>query len=292
MSRIEWTDVTWNPVRGCSRVSPGCDSCYAMRQAHRFSGPGGPYQGLTTIRRGKVDWSGRVRLVPEMLELPLRWRKSRRIFVNSMSDLFHEALSDEEIAAVFGVMAAAPQHTFQVLTKRAKRMRETLNSASFIARVELFVSGKQWADQEQMQWPLPQVWAGVSAEDQQRADDRIAHLLNTPAAIRFISAEPLLGPIDVSRWDPGRCDCERCRMTSERCPASRHPIDWVIVGSESGTKARSMQLEWIASLRDQCADVGVPFFTKQIASRLDRKGGDPKYWPPGPWPRQFPEVRA
>ncbi|HEX2677999.1 MAG TPA: DUF5131 family protein, partial [Polyangiales bacterium] len=121
---IEWTDTVWNPVRGCARVSPGCESCYAERQAHRFSNPGGPYEGLTVLGKHGPRWSGRARFVPETLDAPLRWRKPRRIFVNSMSDLFHHDITNEQIAAVFGVMAACPQHTFQVLTKRAERLPE------------------------------------------------------------------------------------------------------------------------------------------------------------------------
>lgn len=224
-SKIEWTDTTWNPVRGCSRVSPGCDNCYAMRQAHRFNHEAqdgarrglGAYDGLTTIRRGKVDWSGRVRLVPEMLGAPLRWRKPRRVFVNSMSDLFHESLSDEQIAAVFGAMACCSRHTFQVLTKRAKRMREWIGWADghrdTIHHAFSVATGR--AGMRPWDWPLPNVWLGVSAEDQQRADERIPDLLATPAAVRFVSAEPLLGPIDLSRWLGGiDGNPEECRGRS------------------------------------------------------------------------------
>lgn len=123
-TEIEWTDATWNPVRGCSRVSPGCDNCYAMHVAHRFSGPGMPYEGLTVLRKGKTDWAGIARFVPDHLSDPLRWTKPRHVFVNSVSDLFHHTVSNEQIAAVFGVMAASPRHTFQVLTKRPERMVE------------------------------------------------------------------------------------------------------------------------------------------------------------------------
>src|SRR5690606_22560010 len=182
MTTIEWTQGTWNPVSGCTRVSPGCDNCYAMRQAHRFSGNCQPYEGLTTIRRGKVDWTGSVRFVPEMLEVPLQ-RKPTTWFVNSMSDLFHESLTNEQIASAFGGMAATPQHTYQILTKRPKRMREWFG----------------WLDGRR---PLHNVWLGVSCEDQARADERIPHLLSTPAAVRFVSAEPLLGPIALRAWMP------------------------------------------------------------------------------------------
>lgn len=307
---IQWTDETWNPVRGCSRVSDGCTNCYAMGQAHRFSGPGKPYEGLTTIRRGKVDWAGKARLVPEMLAAPLKWKKPRRIFVNSMSDLFHDSLSFEEIAAVFGVMAACPQHTFQVLTKRPKRALE------FFAWCEAFNGGhpihaledalctseadfpESWDGDTPIlcgcwaEWPLPNVWLGVSAENQEQADKRIPLLLQCPAAVRFVSAEPLLGPVDVSRF---------------MWPVSRF-IDWVIVGGESGPGARPCNVEWIRSIVMQCGDAGVPVFVKQLGAKprsfsremrgepgveyplAHKKGADPSEWPDDLRVRQFPEV--
>jgi len=217
---IAWTDRTWSPVRGCSRVSDGCQNCYAIRQAHRFSGKGQPYEGLTTIRRGKVDWTGVARFIPEQLGAPLKWRKPVRIFVNSMSDLFHPSLSNEEIAAVFGVMAACPQHTFQVLTKQPKRAAEwfkwvdgsgaaieslpldrcasladdaLLNLLPRPARAMAFAPGRG-----SKRWPLPNVHLGVSAENQKTADERIPILLTIPAAVRFVSAEPLLERVDLS----------------------------------------------------------------------------------------------
>lgn len=217
---IQWTDRVWNPVRGCSRVSPGCDNCYAMRQAHRFSHPAvqdpsgdrsldkpaGPYHGLTVIRKGKVDWRGHARLVPEMLEQPLRWRKPRRIFVNSMSDLFHSSLTDEEIAAVFGVMAACPHHTFQVLTKRPERMVEWFKWVR--QRFPLDVIENCASDagcsvdiqDEDAVWPPRNVWVGVSVENQATADERIPLLKQVPAAVRFISAEPLLERVQLDSF--------------------------------------------------------------------------------------------
>lgn len=205
---IEWTEVTWNPVRGCSRVSPGCDNCYAMRQAHRSSGPGGAYEGLTTIRKGKVDWAGMARLVPEQLEAPLRRRKPTTYFVNSMSDLFHDSLAKEEIAAVFAVMAACSHHTFQVLTKRAKRMLEVVtelyaSDASLLYDAAEELAGRMgWCHVGEDDWklPLPNVWLGVSAENQEQADKRIPLLLKCHAAIRWVSAEPLLGPLDPEAY--------------------------------------------------------------------------------------------
>lgn len=331
---IEWTDVTWNPVRGCSRVSAGCENCYAMRQAHRFNTPpfqdpsgdvcldrpAGPYHRLTNTRRGMVDWSGVVKFVPEKLGEPLRWKKPRRVFVNSMSDLFHPQVSDTEIAAVFGVMAAAPQHTFQVLTKRPERMRRWFEWIADVAKAgpttplgvcvvqasqHLGLGSPDFMPSETARWPswpLPNVWLGVSVEDQATANKRIPLLLETPAAVRLISAEPLLGPIDLTQVD---------FMPPMRNPSPHDPlvrlnaltghiagpdemlderIDWVIVGSESGPRARPMQIEWAASLRDQCKAAGVAFFTKQIANERDRKGGNPEFWPHGDWPREFPEV--
>lgn len=300
---IQWTDATWNPVRGCSRVSAGCDNCYAMGQAHRSNGPGGAYEGLTTIRRGKVDWSGVARLVPGSLDQPLRWKRPRRIFVNSMSDLFHSSLSNEEIAAVFGVMAAAPQHTFQVLTKRPERMREWFvwvrgaftnqqrgfMSAPNTARAVLDAAheflGKHPALQiawkafdERDPWPLPNVWLGVSTEDQKTADERIPILLDTPAAVRFVSAEPLLGPISFESIDNGctvlapecwgDCACPTdpgCWRQGGDGNLTRR-IDWVIVGGESGPGARPLDIEWVREIVEQCKEAGVACFVKQLGA--------------------------
>jgi protein gp37 len=213
-SAIEWTDATWNPVRGCVKVSPGCKHCYAETFAERFRGvPGHPFeQGFD------------VRLVPEKLDEPLRWRAARRVFVNSMSDLFQEAVPTAFIAQVGQRMASAPWHTFQVLTKRHDRMRDLL-------RGEL-----SWlAD-------LPHVWFGVSVENRNHGMTRIEVLRDTPAALRFLSIEPLLE-------DLGTLDLRG--------------IGWVIVGGESGPGARPMEEPWVLSIRDQCAAENVPFFFKQ-----------------------------
>lgn len=202
---IEWTSKSWNPVRGCSRVSAGCDKCYAMGQAHRFNTPSerSPYHGLTTIRNGKVDWTGVARFIPKALGEPLKWRKPQRIFVNSMSDLFHHSVSNEEIAAVFGVMAACPQHVFQILTKRPERAVEWFEwlSKQLYARItceamadSFMASGRAGATEP---WPLPNVWLGVSVENQKTADERVPLLLKCPAAVRWVSAEPLLSGLDI-----------------------------------------------------------------------------------------------
>ena len=296
-TKIEWCDKVWNPVRGCSRVSPGCENCYAEKVAARFCGPGLPYEGLARIGKNGARWTGTVRVVPEHLADPLRWKKPRRIFVNSMSDLFHEKLSNEEIAAVFGVMAASPRHTFQVLTKRAERMGEWFAWAAQVAPTATCVvaaAAHLWPDDRdgrmkfvhgastgRSNWPLPNVWLGVSVEDQRRADERIPLLLETPAAVRFISAEPLLGPIKG-------CTSWRHRDLAEYPSKPDRKLDWVIIGSESGPGARPMATEWAAWIVDDCAADGVAVFTKQIATPSHPKGGDPAFWPSGIWPREFP----
>jgi protein gp37 len=208
-SHIEWTEATWNPVTGCSKVSAACRNCYAERLAARLQA-----MGNTRYRNGF-----NVTLHPDLLELPKRWREPRLIFVNSMSDLFHEQVPLEFIRRVFVTMLACPQHTFQILTKRSARLRELAG---------------------QLDWP-PNVWMGVSLEDA-RVRHRVADLKTVPAAIRFLSCEPLIGPLDELPLDG---------------------IDWVIVGGESGPSARPMRIEWIRSIFRQCRKSNVPFFFKQ-----------------------------
>ena len=223
-TKIEWTEATWNPTVGCSVVSPGCTNCYAMRLAGDRLAHLPIYKGLTEPSKAGPVWTGEVRINEKALDLPLRWRRPRMVFVNSMSDLFHEGLADAAIDRVFAIMAEASRHTFQVLTKRPERMRE---HARRRAR------------------PLPNVWLGVSVEDQARAEERIPILCETPTAIRFLSCEPLLAPLDLDLDD----------------------IDWVIVGGESGPGARPMHLDWARAIRDQCRAAGVAFFLKQMARR-------------------------
>lgn len=434
---IEWTDATWNPIRGCSRVSEGCRNCYAETVARRFNGPGQPYEGL--IARGG-QWNGQVRLVPEKLDEPLRWRKPRKVFCNSMSDVFHENVPDEFIDSIFAAMALAPHHTFQVLTKRPERMfrymtdervafrvlvamdclavdfemagirekwlsvpdfpgyfvsnhgnvssshgaehallslrghpqgyrsvslrregrthehlvhrlvlrafvreprereearhrngnkadnrianlswgtkaenmqdsarhgtagvwmkgRTTLDAATVEAIRERRKAGALLKDLEdeygidkrrisaiangkiykaaQLAWPLPSVWLGVSVEDQATADERIPLLLRTPAAVRWVSAEPLLGEVDITQWlwpiQPCRnCPCpdpqndrtglDDCCRDPDLLPSA---LDWLVAGGESGPGARPMHPDWVRSLRDQCQAAGVPFHFKQ-----------------------------
>lgn len=270
-TKIEWTDATWNPVTGCSVVSPGCTNCYAMKVAHRFRAQeGSPYFELT--HADKAVWDGSVHFNERALTLPLRWKRPRRIFVNSMGDLFHDTVPDAWIDRVFAVMALAPQHSFQLLTKRPERMK---------AYVTAVARDGRWlpAADDRAMWvgtggrrtfPLPNVWLGVSAEDQRRADERIPLLLATPAAMRFVSCEPLLGPIDLHRLEiisDGRgFHASALQRQHDDCffqsPAL---LDWVIAGGESGKDARPMHPNWVRSLRDQCAgaDSPVPFFFKQ-----------------------------
>lgn len=282
---IEWTDFTWNPTRGCSRVSDGCRNCYAERVAGRFSGPGQPYEGfVTTSSRHpqtgmptvgvRPHWTGAVRLVPERLADPLSWRTPRRIFVNSMSDLFHEKLSDADIDKVFSVMLLAPRHQFQVLTKRPERVRAYLSDPGLYDRV-LRVAGELRRDRPELSmvaisnpatFPASWIWWGVSVEDQATADERIPILLQTPAAIRFVSYEPALGPVDVDRWIWGQwCPDSQCSDSTwdHHCQLGEQRLHWVIAGSESGPGARPAELDWFRSVRDQCAAAGVAFFFKQ-----------------------------
>ena len=306
---IEWCDSTWNPIAGCTRVSEGCRNCYAERMAHRFAGPGQPYDGLTVLANGHPQWSGKVSFFEKRLLDPLKWKKPRRIFVNSMSDLFHPNVPDGWIDRIFAVMALCPQHTFQVLTKRPEMMREYFQGLEeqrdedrwWNAALDLEVLTEKQLQEFAENCPelLPNVHLGVSVEDQATADERIPLLLQTPAALRFVSAEPLLSRIDLGRYvglsgiatddSKGRCvNCgkpgasaseqrfdafydgewacsKRCEWQHEELgsPLERKPLDWVIVGGESGPGARPMHPDWARGLRDQCVSAGVPFFFKQ-----------------------------
>ncbi len=218
-STIEWTDSTWNPVHGCTKVSEGCRHCYAQTFSERFRGvPGHPFEHGFDLR-----------LLPDKLEVPLRWRKPRMVFVNSMSDLFHEQVPVEFIQRVFATMEAASWHTFQVLTKRSQRLRDLGPS---------------------LPWPR-NVWAGVSVEDASGIE-RIHHLAEVPAHVRFLSLEPLLGPVSALPLDG---------------------IQWVIVGGESGPRSRPMDAAWVRDIRDQCQHAGVPFFFKQWGGRNKKRAG-------------------
>lgn len=231
-SKIEWTDATWNPVVGCSVASTGCKNCYAMtRVAPRLANnPKTPHYHGTVEKtdKGKYVWTGKIGIAdPKTFEKPLHWKKPRRIFVNSTSDLFHAAVPDDVIDSIFSIMARCPLHIFQILTKHPQRMREYIGNGF-----------------------LPNVWLGVSVENQQFANERIPVLLQIPAAIRFVSAEPLLDKIDLTSFDK---------------------LDWIIAGGESGPKARPMHPDWVRDLRDQCEITATPFFFKQWGGKKSGK---------------------
>ena len=293
---IEWATKVWNPVVGCTHVSEGCDHCYAARLASGRLRNTDAYRGLAEDGR----FNGTVRLLPERLEDPLHWRKPARVFVNSMSDLFHDDVPDEFIARVFAVMYLARWHVFQVLTKRPGRM------ASWVRRVQRCEHGYWTHDGTNPAgayegtgiivagetWPLPNVWLGTSVENQHWADVRIPKLLETPAAVRFLSCEPLLGPVDLTAWlslvetvDVSESqevfDAHGNRVVvpsrfAQRWERPEPRLDWVIVGGESGPDARPMDIDWLRSIVEQCAAAGVPVFVKQDSGpRAGRQGRIP-----------------
>jgi len=252
-SKIEWTETTWNPVTGCDRISSGCDRCYALTLAKRLKAMGSQkYQADGDPRTSGPGFAVTVHedTVPE----PLRWRKPRVVFVNSMSDLFHARVPDAFIASVFAVMAATPQHTYQVLTKRPRRMRALLASDAFCSQVGAAVGALGLgtaADRAPLPWPAPNVWLGTSIEN----DDytwRADCLRQVPAAVRFLSLEPLLGPLPSLSLDG---------------------IGWVIAGGESGPGCRPLDLAWVRDIRDRCASQDAAFFFKQVGGPTPKAGG-------------------
>jgi protein gp37 len=309
-TKIDWTDSTWNPLRGCNHVSEGCRSCYAEKMAARFCGPGQPYESVMRTGMLTTLWNGNVELVENHLLDPLKWgpvhlscascgadhlmlncpekiTRPRRIFVNSMSDLFHENVTNEMRDRIFAVMALCPQHIFQVLTKRPERMLAYLSasgrnisvynaatsiSENFSRMSETMAhhrsSGNGW-------WTLPNVWLGVSVENQAAADERIPLLLQTPAEVRFVSCEPLLGAVDLTQIETSAFDCGSgtknsltgdmrlpgCGSVSSTTIHGKR-INWVIAGGESGPGARPMHPDRARGLWDQCEAAGVPFFFK------------------------------
>lgn len=278
-SSIEWTDATWSPTTGCDRTSGGCDHCYALTLAKRLKAMGSAKYQTDGDPRTSGPGFG-VAMHADTLTLPMTWRKPRKIFVNSMSDLFHARVTDEFIAQAFAVMAASPQHVFQILTKRHARMRSLLNSPAFGEMVwraftDLDHPGKDWeweaaerliGDRQPgtVMRPIPWVHLGVSVEDQRWADIRIPALLATPAAVRWISAEPLLGPIRLSAaWIPIPADARPIVVADIAGIGLPNRLDWVVAGGESGPGARPMHPAWVRSLRDQCAEADVPFLFKQ-----------------------------
>lgn len=372
ITSIEWTDRTWNPVRGCSRVSEGCRNCYAERQAARFAAPGigvlgeegkipserpaayhaGPFYGFVTKVNGHAAWTGKVELVDRHLLDPMKWKTPQRVFVNSMSDMFHEALADGAIDRIFAVMSLCHQHAFQILTKRPKRMleyfkrpaelrarwfealhdrrvfpgdprRAVLGNPSRAGIAEGILKG--WRPLQ-----LPNVWLGVSVEDQNTADERIPLLTQTPAAVRFVSYEPALGPVDfiypTSLWPNGPPMC--CSGADCGCmgkpvdPPLIHGVDQIIVGGESGPGARPFNVGSAIDTIKQCREYNVSCFVKQLGAKpiftsgfdtscwpfdlkwavgsngvtqlslRDKKGGDMREWPANLQVREFPAVSA
>jgi len=324
MSKIEWTGRTWNPLVGCTIHSAGCKGCFAMRDAYRLMHNPNPaiakkFAGTAKMVNGHAVWTGKINFSSDALLAPLRRRVPTTYFVNSLSDLFHQSVSDEKIDLIFAVMALCPQHTFQVLTKRSDRMRayfaetwqpapardvkvagetihleaeprgddrwDQINSAidditlGLHGGAELFEHKRFWTTEGDLigrpAWPrrpLPNVWLGVSVEDQRSADERIPDLLATSAAVRFLSCEPLLAPLNLRKIVLRR-DGQAPTKLSNRLGDYVQPlagnftdsprIGWVIAGGESGPRARPMHPDWARDLRDQCAEAGVPFFFKQ-----------------------------
>lgn len=294
---IEWTQrpgtkgETWNPVVGCTKVSPGCKHCYAeeLHDRRHKAYTEGKLQNLPQYAKP----FRKVQLMHERLTLPLKWKQPRTVFVNSMSDLFHEEVPYSFVDQVFAVMALTPQHTYQVLTKRPERMEEYLCDPQRREAIEaaiLQVMDAHGLPTTDVPWvsdrleALPNVWLGTSVEDQKAADERIPHLLRCPAAVRFLSCEPLLGAVDLTRvlYD-GVCviDClngtHGFPLPHAELPKNTGPVHWVIAGGESGPKARPMHPDWARDLRDQCKAAGVPFFFKQwgewIGGRFDKRKG-------------------
>ncbi len=295
---IAWTSATWNPVTGCAKVSAGCKHCYAERDWQRLaSAPHTVYAG-----RAFTD----VRVHPERFDQPLRWRRPRRIFVNSMSDLFHETIPDAAIDAILAVMLLAPHHTFQVLTKRPERMRNYFAAPGLYHRILARTNSLRIAyprlhlDKIPIDNPASRfarhIWWGVSAEDQETADERIHILLQVPVAHHWLSAEPLLGPLVLEEIPVGMFG----PLRPHGGHSARNPrLDWVVVGGESGSKARPFHAEWARALRQECAEAGVPFFMKQLGANAfdrqarcytkDRAGADPSEWPEDLRVREYPD---
>lgn len=326
MTAIQWTDRVWNPVSGCTKVSKGCQHCYAERQADRKLPKGGFTDRPFT----------EVRTHANRLDIPLHWRKPQRVFVNSMSDLFHEDVPGDFIDQVFAVMALCPQHTFQVLTKRPWRMRDYLSGSDYrneqiSIEAESMSGTDRHTEDLQPRWrlPLPNVWLGVSVEDQATADERIPVLLETLAALRWVSYEPALGPVDFGKAGglpvyrfadkpiemidglTGRSLGFSAALAGSwrRHDGNMHSwLNWIVVGGESGPGARPFDIAWARRTVEQCKAAGVACFVKQLGARPvyrgrdddsllrmwlnDRKGGDIEEWLADLRVREWPEVRS
>lgn len=327
VTSIEWTDLSWAVVNGCRRKSAGCEACYAERLAATRLRHMPQYKGLAVYGKNGPRWTGETRLWTPYLTMPLRRRKPSRIFVADMGDLFYEGVTDIDVAAVWGVMAACPQHTFQILTKRPERMlswlteympalamdergiasapceHETVLRAAFDALGGDEGEGRRLASawdrmraaqrtrESGAPWPLPNVWLGTSVEDQKTANDRIPSLLQTPAAVRFVSYEPALGPVDftrISRSNVGRNALRvEPRLWNGLTPRPEQYLDWIIVGGEAGPGARPFDLAWARSTVKQCREAGARAFVKQLGANVrdvndGRFSGDedePHAWP-------------
>lgn len=323
---IQWTDETWNPVVGCEKVSQGCKNCYA-KQIHDTR-----HKAFLAGKKVAPQYAHpfeTVQLKPERLLDPMRWRKPKRVFVNSVSDLFHEDVPEDFLAAVFGIMAVAHTHTFQILTKRPERMREIvsrLTLAECIAGLGIYAQQTGLdLDYDRLNhhlesydhlWPLSNVWLGVSVEHQAAANERIPLLLDTPAAVRFLSCEPLLGPVDLTPFLYDEVEGTAMPDYSS-LRASNRGLSWVIGGGESGAKARPCDIAWLRSLLADCRSAGVPFFMKQVGASVvvpfhgqsyydgenfvddhvlwlphHSHGGDMAEWPEDLRIREFPEIAA
>lgn len=299
-TKIEWCEETWNPIIGCSHISPGCDNCYAEKMAKRLARMSGTsyYREVVMIdfdtNKASATWNGFTHLVESAFEKPLRWKKPRTIFVCSMGDLFHESVPFEWIDKVMAIAAITP-HTYLILTKRPERMKEYFsqdlnslvarweNTGYFIGVVDdnedYFIHNIGYPitnSQMCSEFPLSNVWLGVTAENQQQADKRIPLLLQIPAAKRFVSVEPMLGPVGLRSIQSGneefinaligmkKFSAQHVAVMPEKCSM----LDWVIVGGETGPNVRPMQPDWVRSLRDQCQSAGVPFFFKSWGDYL------------------------
>jgi protein gp37 len=335
---IEWADRVWNFLRGCTMISPGCQHCYAMQQAHRFNYAGGAYEGLTEMGPEGPRWNGTVRFIKDKLREPLTVKAPKRWFVNSMSDLFHKDVEFDQIDQAFAIMAQTPHHTYQILTKRSETMRIYSNSVEALSPVErsmrmlraqykghpaehVVLSGIDPANVGPFPWPLPNVWLGVSVEDQVQANRRVQALLDTPAAVRWVSYEPALELVDLTNlsvighsldalegeWYSSNTGCAVSDKTDNR-------LDWIVVGGESGPHARPFNINWARFVVRQCKTAGVACFVKQVGAKpyacrestkgrfrdhvtcidegfediRDPKGGDMSEWPEDLRVREFP----
>ena len=286
-SNIEWTDATWNPIGGCTKCSPGCTNCYAERMTHRLAhNPTTPrYAGLTDAQ-GR--WTGEVRLFPDELEKPIHWRKPRRVFVCSMSDLFHESVPDEYIWQVLKTaLQGNRRHTYTILTKRPERM-----AAWFAANAQQFwhyhAPGSPQRPYCMAPWPDPCLWLGVTVCNQAEADAKIPILLQIPAAVRWVSIEPMLGEIDLRHIHHDNM-VEIDALTGDHgvyrplAGRSDNKLDWTVIGAETGPGARPMHPDWARGIRDQCTAAGIPFFFKKDSNGNHELDG--RTW------EQFPEVK-